>query len=59
MGKRRSSFVASDNSGDERPTKVSKKAQKASTSNGEGDVDADGNTFWEVRILFIFTFTSP
>lgn len=54
MGKRRSSFIASDDSGDERPTKVSKKAKKASASKGAADVtvDAEGNTFWEVRISF-------
>lgn len=53
MGKRRSSFVASDNSGDERPSKASKKAKTVSTPNGETDVDAEGNTFWEVRNIWI------
>ncbi|KAJ4416249.1 hypothetical protein N0V82_006853 [Gnomoniopsis sp. IMI 355080] len=47
MGKRRSSFIASDDSGDERPVKVSKKASK-SNSSGESAVDADGNVFWEL-----------
>lgn len=47
MGKRRSSFVASDNSGDERPAKVSKSAK--ASSKGDVEVDADGNPFWEVR----------
>lgn len=51
LGKRRGSFVASDHSGDERPTKAAKKAdnKKAAPTSGQADVDADGNTFWEVR----------
>lgn len=47
MGKRRSSFVASDDSGDDRPATVSKKVKKGSSSGGP-DVDSEGNTFWEV-----------
>lgn len=51
LGKRRGSFVASDHSGDERTTKAAKKAdnKKAAPTSGQADVDADGNTFWEVR----------
>lgn len=49
MGKRRSSFVAGDDSSDDRPAKVSKKVKKGSSSSGGGpEVDSDGNTFWEV-----------
>ncbi|KAF3761183.1 PC4-domain-containing protein [Cryphonectria parasitica EP155] len=48
MGKRRSSFVASDDSGEERPVKVAKKAEKGSKSSGGADVDSEGNTFWEL-----------
>lgn len=59
MGKRRSSFVVSDESGDDRPAKVSKKASKSSSS-GDAAVDADGNTFWEVcRRLSWLTLSSP
>ncbi|KAJ4395950.1 hypothetical protein N0V93_000166 [Gnomoniopsis smithogilvyi] len=47
MGKRRNSFIASDESGDERPVKVSKKTSKTSSS-GDAAVDADGNVFWEL-----------
>lgn len=52
MGKRRSSFVASDESGDERPAKqpkVSKKSAKSSSNAGGSGVDADGNPYWVVR----------
>lgn len=50
LGKRRGSFVASDHSGDERPTKAAKADnKKAAPTSGQADVDADGNTFWEVR----------
>lgn len=57
MGKRRSSFIASDESGDERPAKVSKKASKANSS-GDSTVDADGNVFWEVctRLSWLTSF---
>lgn len=48
MGKRRSSFVASDDSGDERPAKITKKTKKGS-SGGGAEVDANGDPFWEVR----------
>lgn len=49
MGKRRSSFVASDDSGvDERPAKITKKTKKSSSSGG-AEADANGDPFWEVR----------
>ncbi|KAK7737902.1 hypothetical protein SLS53_006280 [Cytospora paraplurivora] len=49
MGKRRSSFVASDNSsGEEPPAKVSKKDKKGSNSGDSKNVDEEGNTFWEL-----------
>ncbi|PSR80933.1 transcriptional Coactivator p15-domain-containing protein [Coniella lustricola] len=49
MGKRRSSFVASDESDDNRPAKVAKKANsKAPTSKSGAGIDAEGNAFWEI-----------
>ncbi|ROW13292.1 hypothetical protein VPNG_05426 [Cytospora leucostoma] len=49
MGKRRSSFVASDHSsGEEPPAKVSKKDKKGSNSSDSKNVDDEGNTFWEL-----------
>lgn len=55
MGKRRSSFVASDESGDDRPakqSKISRKSSKGSPSRGGAGVDADGNAYWVVRTCF-------
>ncbi|KAG8158607.1 hypothetical protein KVR01_011729 [Diaporthe batatas] len=53
MVKRKSSFVASDNSsGDEQPAKTSKKAKqetkKGSSSKNGANVDSEGNTFFEL-----------
>lgn len=48
MGKRRSSFVASDDSDHERPAKVSKVKKGSSSSGGGPGVDSEGNAFWEV-----------
>lgn len=53
MVKRSSSFVVSENSsGDERPTKTSKKAKqetkKGSSSKNRTNVDSEGNAFWEL-----------
>jgi hypothetical protein len=60
MVKRRSSFVASDNSsGDERPAKTSKKAKqedkKGSGSKEGTNVDSEGNAFWEVSSRLSFS----
>lgn len=52
MGKRRSSFVANDDSGgEEPPAKVSKNDKKGSDSGNSKNVDDEGNTFWEVSAL--------
>lgn len=49
MGKRRSSFVASDDSGgEERPARVSKKSKNGAGKGTAKNVDDEGNKFWEV-----------
>lgn len=62
MGKRRGSFVASDDSGEERPakqSKVSKKSAKGSSSTGGSGVDANGDPYWEVRTKLIPMASNP